>query len=153
MLLAVTYTMLVVALYYDLKQRRVPNWLTASTAILGLVLQLALRGRTGMLDSLAGFVLGLDILLPLFILGKFGGGDLKLLAALGLLRGGVFLWRVLLLGAISGGLLAVADLMIHRELALAAYGLVTNTYHSQRTYPYSPAIALGVLLADLGWLL
>lgn len=153
MLLAVTYPVILFALYFDLKFRRIPNWLTTGAACLGLVLQLALNGGAGLRDSLLGSVLGLCVLLPLFMFGKFGGGDLKLLAAIGALRGVAFLGRALLLGAASGGLFAVATLLMHREFAFAAYGLASNTYRSQRTYPYSPAIAIGVLLADLGWLL
>lgn len=152
-LLNCTYPLLLAVLYFDLRERRIPNWLTLTTAVLGLVLQLATRGQAGLWDSLAGLVLGLAVLLPLFVLGKFGGGDVKLLAALGALRGAAFLWKAVLLGALSGGLLALASLLLHRELVVAAYGLVSNTYRSQRTYPYSPAIAFGVLLADLGWLL
>lgn len=152
-MLYVTYPLLLAALYFDLKERRIPNWLTVAMTGLGLVLQLALRGQAGLWDGLGGFLLGLSALLPFFLWGKFGGGDVKLLAALGMLRGAAFLWRALLLGAMSGGLVAICSLLWHRELAVAAYGFATNTYRSQRTYAYSPAILLGVLLADLGWLL
>lgn len=152
-MLYVTYPLLLAALYFDFKERRIPNWLILLTAGPGLVLQGMLRGSAGLWDGLAGLALGLVALLPLFLLGKFGGGDVKLLAALGLLRGAAFLWKALLLGALSGGMIALCSLLWHRELAVAAYGLATNTYRSQRTYPYSPAILLGVLLADLGWLL
>lgn len=153
MLLFVTYTALSLVLYFDLRERRIPNWLTLGMAGVGLPLQIWLRGTEGLKDSFLGFACGLLILLPLFAFNKFGGGDVKLLAALGIMRGWAFFWKALLLGAAAGGLFAVLHLLLHRELLLASYGLVTNTYRTQRTYPYSPGIALGVLLADLGWLL
>lgn len=152
-LMAVTYPVLLLAVGYDLRSRRIPNWLTGSAIVGGLLLQCWLRRGSGLVDSLLGLVFGLALLLPLFALGKFGGGDLKLLAAVGALRGFRFVWRAALLGALSGGALALAILALHRELVVATYGLATNSYRSQRTYPYSPAIALGVLLVDLGWLL
>lgn len=148
-----TYALLLLALAFDLRERRIPNWLTAGAALLGLATQLILLGRAGLGSGLAGFLLGLVVLLPLFIIGKFGGGDLKLLAAIGALRGFTFLWKAALLAALSGGVFAVGTLLLHGELLLATYGLAGNSYRSQRSYPYSPAIAVGVLLADLGRLL
>lgn len=148
-----TYILLLGAMYYDLRERRVPNCLTFPATGLGLLWQLVSRGREGLVDSFLGLGLGLLLLFPLFALSKFGAGDVKLMAAIGALRGFHFLWRVALLGMVSGGVLALGAIAYHRELGFVTLGLLTGTYRSQRTYPYSPAIALGVLLADLGWLL
>ncbi|MGI6345034.1 MAG: A24 family peptidase [Bacillota bacterium] len=153
MLQAITYLFLGIAVYLDLKENRIPNWLTVSAAGLGLVLQVTLNGLAGLGDSLGGFALGLLVLLPFFASGKFGGGDVKLLAALGALRGFHFFWRALLLGAAAGGALAVAVFIYHREVQLAAVSVITRTDLMQRKFPYSPAIAIGVILAELGWIL
>lgn len=153
MLLLLTYCLLAGALYFDLRERSVPNWLTAGSASIGLILQLALHGWQGVQSGTLGVIVGLALFLPLFALGKFGGGDVKLLMAIGMLRGAAFLFRSTLLGAVSGGIIAVLLLAWHRELSLVTLGAMTNSYRTQRTYPYSPAVAIGVLLADLGWLL
>lgn len=154
MLHAVTYTLLAGSLFYDLRERRIPNFLTLPSLAIGLVLQALLFGREGLMASFLGLGLGLLILFPFFAGSKFGGGDVKLLAAIGALRGFSFIWRAALLGAVSGGFLALIALVYHRELSYVTLGIITGgSYRTQRTYPYSPAIALGVLLADLGWLL
>ncbi|KAF0194552.1 MAG: prepilin peptidase CpaA [Bacillota bacterium] len=154
MLRIITYALLAGSLYYDLRERRIPNFLTLTGIVVGLVLQAVLNGREGLLASFLGLGLGLLVLFPLFAVSKFGAGDVKLLAAIGALRGLQFLWRAALLGAVSGGVMAVLALAYHRELSHVTLGIITGVlYRTQRTYPYSPAIALGVLLADLGWLL
>lgn len=154
MVRVVTYALLAGSLYYDLRERRIPNFLTFTGVVVGLILQAILYGREGLLASFLGLGLGLLVLFPLFAVNKFGAGDVKLLAAIGALRGFQFIWRVALLGALSGGFLAVVALAYHRELSYVTLGIITGgSYRSQRTFAYSPAIAMGVLLADLGWLL
>ena len=150
MIKLVTYTVLAVALYFDLRERRIPNFLVLSGAALGVILQAVLPGSFSLASSFAGFAFGLVILLPLFALGKFGAGDVKLLAALGALRGFSFIWRATLLGALAGGGMAVIQMSMKRELSLSMYGAVTQSYRSTLTMAYAPAIAVGVLLADLG---
>ncbi len=153
MLVMLTYCLLAFALYFDLRERSIPNWLTAGSASIGLVLQLALNGWHGVQSGTLGVIVGLALFLPLFALGKFGGGDVKLLMAIGMLRGVSVLFKALLLGAASGGFMAVAVLAYHRELSYVMLGAVTKSYRTKRTYAYAPAIAAGVLLADLGWIL
>ena len=145
-----TYLVLAAALYFDVRERRIPNAVVLSCFIVGIAFQAVLPSAAGLSSSLLGFAFGLAILLPLFALGKFGAGDVKLLAALGALRGFSFIWRATLLGALAGGVMAVIQMSIKRELSLSVYGAATQGYRSTLTMAYAPAIAIGVLLADLG---
>ena len=65
-LIAVMLFMLL-ALVTDLKDRRLPNWLTVSSAALGLVYHLATGGWDGLLFSLGGFATGFGLLLLLWL--------------------------------------------------------------------------------------
>ena len=85
--------MLVVAAYVDWRSRRIPNWLTLSLLLAGLVrgafaATLGLNGF-GLGDAVLGASAGLGISLPLFVLGARGAGDAKLYAAAGAWLG----WR------------------------------------------------------------
>jgi len=153
MLAFFTYALLLSAVGFDLRSRRIPNYLTLPAMGLGILWSLAQGGLSAADASILGLFLGGALLFPLFALGKFGGGDVKLLAAIGALRGASFVWRATLLGAASGGLLAILLLIYRREIGRYLLGLYTGTYRTESTYPYSPAIALGVLLADMGRLL
>ena len=145
-----TYAVLLTALYFDLRERRIPNALVLPCAAVGMVLQTVMPGAAGLSASLLGFIFGLAVLLPLFAFGKFGAGDVKLLAALGALRGFSFIWRATLLGALAGGVIAVIQMSLKRELSISVYGALTQSYRSTLTMAYAPAIAIGVLLAELG---
>lgn len=153
MLAFFTHALLLCAVVFDLRFRRIPNYLTLPAMGIGILWGLTQGGLSAAGASILGLFLGGVLLFPLFALGKFGGGDVKLLAAIGALRGASFVWRATLLGAASGGVLAILMLMYRRELGHYLLGLYTGAYRTESTYPYSPAIALGVLLADMGWFL
>src|SRR5690606_25938791 len=93
--------------WLDLRTGRIPNVVTLT----GLAVALALRA---LLDpsllgpGLAGAALGLGVSLPLFALGGLGGGDVKLLAAVGAFLGPGKLGTALLAAGLAGGALALA---------------------------------------------
>jgi len=72
----------------DLLTGKVPNWLTYPAAALGLGAWAFMRGWPGVGSSAAGLAVGF---VPLFILYRtgagLGGGDVKLMGAVGALRG------------------------------------------------------------------
>lgn len=72
-----------IALYTDLKSRRIPNALNVTSLVIALVLHTALGGLNGFLFSLGGFAVGFGILFLLWIIGGGGGGDMKMMGAAG----------------------------------------------------------------------
>jgi prepilin peptidase CpaA len=91
----------------DLRTRRVPNVLTFGAAAGAFGYFLAGEGWAGLGQSAAGWGVGLLMFLPLFALRGIGGGDVKLLAALGAWIGpGPAVWLALFT-ALAGGPLAL----------------------------------------------
>ena len=78
---------LIAASWIDLKQHRIPNFLTLSALIAGFSLQLLLQGWHGLTYSLGGLAVGFLILIPFYIKGGMGAGDVKLMAAAGAFLG------------------------------------------------------------------
>lgn len=74
---------LLVAVIMDLRRNRIPNWLTFGTLFIALSLQFTFLGSDGLLGGLAGAGTGLVLLLPFFLLGGMGAGDVKMMAAIG----------------------------------------------------------------------
>ena len=72
-----------VALVWDVRTRRIPNGLNVLGLIAGVVFHTVQRGGDGLLFSLAGFGTGFGILFLLWISGGGGGGDVKLMGAVG----------------------------------------------------------------------
>jgi len=78
-----------VALYTDLRWRKIFNWLTLPLLAIGPILQLCLHGWSGLATSLlgAGTIFVCLTLCALLAGPGLSGGDIKLLAALGSLFG------------------------------------------------------------------
>ncbi len=102
----------VIASYYDIRYRRIPNWLTLPCVLVGLALNAFLRPVwPGVGD--AGLGIGLAILFnfPLYLLHARGAGDVKLLAAVGALVG----WRnwllIFFLSSVLGGVIALVMML------------------------------------------
>jgi len=124
----------VAAAAIDLRTRRVPNALTAATATAGLAIAVTGVGSTGVIASIVGGLVGFALLLPGHIWGGTGGGDVKLLAALGTLLGPNKIIVAFLATAISGGLIALVIALLHRRFR-------------NETFAYAPAIAVGAIVA------
>ena len=140
--------LLLAAAAEDAARLRISNITSALILAMGLVAIMVVGPERGVWQNFAVFGGLLAAGLPLFATGKFGGGDVKLLAVTGLwfdFQGGLLMLVTVLL---AGGVLA---LLI---LALRAF---FNWGESARTrvpmlgpgagLPYGVAIAAGALIA------
>lgn len=145
----------------DLRTRRIPNALTASLAVIGIMIAAAELGPIGLGGALLGCALGLAFMLPGHIFGRTGAGDVKLFAAAGALLGPTTTVQAFLITAITGGILAVIISIRRRRLGQtfsSTARLVSTPSTAVRTvespdsdnrFAYAPAIAVGVVMAAL----
>ncbi|HXN45047.1 MAG TPA: A24 family peptidase [Bryobacteraceae bacterium] len=98
-----------IASYYDIRYRRIPNWLTLPCVLVGFALNAFLETPFwhGLGDAGLAVALALLLNFPLYLLHARGAGDVKMLAAVGALVG----WRdwvaIFILSGILGGVLAL----------------------------------------------
>jgi prepilin peptidase CpaA len=151
----------VLAAVFDLRERRVPNALTVTGVVVALCMRLA-WGWGSVIEGGEGMVLAVLVGLAPFALGLLGGGDVKLLGAVGAFVGMHRLFGALLMVGVVGGLVAVLEATRQRSLGRALGNVgrfakhwvlfgragVTTTIESPEamTVPYGVAIALGSLL-------
>jgi prepilin peptidase CpaA len=112
----------------DLRSRRIPNVLTLGAAAGALGYFLVGDGWRGAAWALGGWTVGLVAFLPLFLLRGIGGGDVKLLAALGAWLGPASAVWLALFAALAGGPLALVVAASHGYLKKAftnLWGLLT----------------------------
>ncbi len=67
----------------DLQTRKLPNWLTVPAFAAAVIAHTVVNGLSGLGFALLGFATGFGILLILWLVGGGGGGDVKLMGALG----------------------------------------------------------------------
>ncbi|NPV04424.1 MAG: prepilin peptidase [Syntrophaceae bacterium] len=108
--------LLVVAVVFDLRERRVPNWLTLPFMAAGVAYHAAANGLPGVLFSLMGLALGISLLIIFYAAGGMGAGDVKLMGAVGSLLGPANVLYAFVYSALIGGIYAAAVLYRHSAL-------------------------------------
>lgn len=147
----------------DLRTRRIPNALTFGLASLGTALAALHLTPVTLAGAIAGFLVGLLLMLPGHLVGATGAGDVKLLAATGTLLGPAGVVMAFVYTALAGGALAVLvalsrgrlGLTLERTAALLrrAGPVVGNIERgaADNRFAYAPAIAIGSLVAAVRW--
>ena len=103
----------------DLRTRRIPNVLTFGGALAGLAFHAATGGVGGFSQAIGGWTVGAMVFAIPFALGGLGGGDVKLLAALGAWLGpSTAIWLALYTG-VAGGISAVVVALANGYLRTA----------------------------------
>jgi prepilin peptidase CpaA len=103
----------VVGCVCDLRSRRIPNVLTLGAAAAGLVYHLSTGGFVGLGQSTLGWLVGVLMFILPFALRGLGGGDVKLVAALGAWIGPSDAIWLGLYSAIAGGVMGIAVAIAH----------------------------------------
>jgi prepilin peptidase CpaA len=121
----VALALALIACVTDLKWRRIPNLLTFGAAAGALVFHGITAGLPGVVNAVLGWLVGSALFLPFFLLRGMGGGDVKLLAALGAWMGpGAAFWLAIY-ASLTGGVIAVVVSLARGYLA-TALGNVRN---------------------------
>lgn len=105
-----TVAFVALAVLADLRTRSIPNRLSGAALLAGLALNGLAPGGAGLAASLLGAVLAGALLVPPFALGGVGGGDVKMMAAVGAFLGPCASLWALLLGMAAGGAVTIAHL-------------------------------------------
>lgn len=102
--------------FCDLKERKIPNKITFTGILIGIVFNLVTGGWSGMLKGILGLLAGLAIFFLPFAMGGMGAGDVKLMGAIGALMGWQFSVLTALYSAIFGGAMVLIYLLYTGKL-------------------------------------
>jgi prepilin peptidase CpaA len=161
---ALLTTVLILAVYLDIRTARIPNWLTFTGMGSGFLAHLLINGTEGAIFSFLGLGTGLVLFLTFYLLGDMGAGDVKLMGAVGAMVGPYGAFVTGILAVMAGGIYALTAMSCEwgagvtaRRLASGAYA----TFFSKDTacgddlklpyhLRYGVAIASGALLFRFG---
>lgn len=113
--------LLAAATVTDLRAQRIPNALTIPAALAALTLHTLSQGPAGLWLGVQGLGLGLGLMLAPFLFGVMGGGDVKLMAALGALFGPALAFEAFLAASLAGGLYALIVLAARGDVIRAVF--------------------------------
>jgi len=134
-------SVLAVATVTDIRGQRIPNLLTFPAMLLAFSYHGMTQGLDGLLFSLAGFGLGLGVMLIPYLAGVMGPGDVKLMAAVGVFLGASGTLNAFLLTSLFGGLYALVVLLAHFSILkgiLRAFWDSLNVLILTRRFVYVP---------------
>lgn len=149
---------------HDVREQKIPNFITGPGIVSGLLLHLAAGGWTGLGHAAVAGLLAGGIFFVVYIAGGMGAGDVKLMAAIGCIAGLSQLELVLVGTVASGAAFALGVALYNCRLRETAHNVVALVvHHSQaglrphpelnvtngRTLrlPYALPIATGCLVA------
>jgi len=150
----------------DVRWRRIPNWLTGTSIVLGLGMHLSLQGWIALATAALAGTIGGGVFLLFYLGGGMGAGDVKLMAAVSVLVGLAHVGEVLIATTLLGGVFAVllalskgqlkavlaniAGILVHHGKAgLTPHPELNITNPLTLRLPYGIAVAAGA--AVLSW--
>ncbi|KAA6124192.1 A24 family peptidase [Cupriavidus cauae] len=152
----------VTTLWTDFHYRKVPNLALAWALIAaGLVLSLGYDASLPLGTRALGFAIGFAIMLPAYLLGRMGAGDVKFFAVVGLFIGPSGLLPVWLVGTLLAFVHACAVLALRHSAVVGWFGIAMGQWQRRfgifdalrpetvartRGIPYAAYLAIGVLL-------
>lgn len=163
-ILAATAAFVATCIAADVRTRRIPNLLSGLGIVTGLALNTAYSGGDGFLASLAGLLLIGALLVMPFALGGLGGGDVKMMGAVGAFLGPRAAFVALLVGMVFGGAVMAVHLARRGRLGrtvktvgtMTAASILGGSLEPLRVsadapgaiaLPYSVPLGLGTLAA------
>jgi prepilin peptidase CpaA len=153
--------------YYDVRYRRIPNAFVLGTLISGLSANTIYGGWAGLRNSIMGCLLAFGLMFAMRLLTGLGAGDVKLFGAVGAVIGVQQVLPAFLLAVLLGGILAVFAMLRAGAVHQAMFGVYqvfvgllpggkmpsrATLARSGVTVPYGIAITCGSVVSVLGTL-
>jgi prepilin peptidase CpaA len=122
-------TLVLAAAVYDVRYRRIPNWITVGGVLIGLALNSFIGrndiapGWPGLRFSLVGLGVGFGVYLVFYALHAMGAGDVKLMAAVGAVVGWQDWFGIFVITAIVGGMMAIILVLYRGRFAKTLWNM------------------------------
>ncbi len=138
----------------DAQRHRIPNHMVG-LLLLAVIISVLQQPGVDWIIHVKGFLITFVVGFGLYLVRAMAGGDVKLLAVLGLWLGDGMMWQVTPYIVLSGGVIGVFFLALHMAssgesvlLQVKAYSLqkITPGWKTQQplVIPFAPAIVIGL---------
>lgn len=140
------FSFVIVACYYDIKYRKIFNFLTLPFLAIGILFSIYAGGIDGVIFSLQGVLTGFSILLLPFLGGWVGAGDVKFLAAAGSFLGSGSTLFSTFIGLVLFGVVAIIYICAKGKLFMFIRQMFVTVAHRKMVLSHYGDLPLGVFL-------
>ena len=149
---------ILIASIYDASTKKIPNWISLTIIVSGLGWNIFSAEGLGLKDSGLGLIVGLLLMLPGYVFGSMGAGDVKLMAAIGSVVGFYKVLDVVLYSYMVMFVMAIIFIIVKGDLfklllrykalfyglfsGILSYQKPDNSEAAGQRVPLAPAIAL-----------
>ncbi len=106
----------VAAFITDVRSMRIPNLLSLSAIISGLIVHLCIGGFQDLLSSMSGLGTGFGIMFVLYLAGAVGAGDVKIFGGIGAWTGVLFTVQAMVYSILIAGIIGLIILILKKQL-------------------------------------
>jgi prepilin peptidase CpaA len=121
----------IVGAVYDVRSRKIPNFITLPSLLFGMILHFTVGGWKQLASATAAAMICGLVFLIFYLSGGMGAGDVKLIAAVGCVAGLSLVGPLLLWTSIVGGAMAIALALYQRKLTETMHNMLTLAIHHQ----------------------
>jgi len=115
--------LVVIAGIFDIRSRRIPNWLNVMGMAAGFALNVYAFGLEGLKAASFGMLLAAAVYLALYLLRGMGAGDVKLMAAVGAIAGPRSWFAIFIATALAGGIIGLLVVIAKGRMGETALNL------------------------------
>lgn len=123
--LAILIVLVVAATAVDIREHRIPNWIVATGLLMAFGFHMLSPYGQGPMFTLAGMAIGMATLMPFYVMGVMGAGDVKLMGMIGAFIGTAGVIAAVLATMVAGGVLALLASAYKRTLPTLVANLRT----------------------------
>ncbi len=156
----ILFLLLIICSYTDLTKHKIYNVITLPAVLIGIVLGLFINYETEFISRMTGFAVGFGLFTIFFVFKALGGGDVKLIGAVGALIGTPLIIDAIILSMICAGVISIFLLMIKRRFVSDLGILYRSLFKIKQSKnadgkltiaPFGFCIACGTMLAVVNY--
>jgi prepilin peptidase CpaA len=123
-IVALLLTVVIAAAVFDVRSRRIPNWISVAGAVAGIGLNAFLAdSASGAWFALKGLLLGFGVYFALYLIRAMGAGDVKLMGAVGAIVGMENWFGIFIVTSILGGVMAIILAVAKKRLGKTMFNI------------------------------
>lgn len=141
----ITLVIFWLAAFVDLKTFKIPNFLVAIGFFAALAARIGLADSGGLADGVLGLIVAFVLLLPIYLVGQIGSGDVKLAGVAGVFLGAsnfafFMIYTILIAGVLSVFYILMAHHQKGSHYPRERYGQMLRLFWTSGRLSYIPPV-------------